>query len=46
MDESTEKKWTLLGYCLCAKLEREGLGGERCHFPVKTWVEPIEAKAV
>jgi len=24
---------------VCKLLEREGLGGERCHFPVKTWVE-------
>ena len=25
---------------VCRLLEREGLGGERCHFPVRTWVEP------
>lgn len=24
---------------VCRLLEREGLGGERCHFPLKTWVE-------
>ena len=27
---------------VCKMLERDGLGGERCHFPVKTWVEEIE----
>lgn len=26
---------------VCRMLEREGLGGERIHFPVRTWVEPI-----
>ncbi len=26
---------------ICARLQREGLGGERIHFPVRTWVEPI-----
>lgn len=26
---------------VCKMIEREGLGGERCHFPVKTWVEEI-----
>lgn len=30
---------------VCAMLRREGLGGERCHFPVRTWVEPIEPNA-
>jgi hypothetical protein len=25
---------------VCRMLEREGLGGERIHFPLKTWVEP------
>jgi len=24
---------------VCKKLEKEGLGGERIHFPLKTWVE-------
>ena len=23
---------------VCAMLRRDGLGGERCHFPVRTWV--------
>ncbi|MGD9156884.1 MAG: hypothetical protein PVG39_00625 [Desulfobacteraceae bacterium] len=27
-------------------LRREGLGGERCHFPLETWVEPITKKGV
>lgn len=26
---------------VCALLSRFGLGGERIHFPVKTWTEPI-----
>lgn len=26
---------------VCKRLEKEGLGGERCHFPIKTWVERI-----
>lgn len=26
---------------VCALLRREGLGGERIHFPLRTWVEPI-----
>lgn len=25
---------------VCAMLEREGLGGERIHFPARTWIEP------
>lgn len=24
---------------VCRMLERDGLGGERIHFPIKTWVE-------
>lgn len=24
---------------VCRMLELHGLGGERCHFPVRTWVE-------
>lgn len=28
---------------VCDGLRREGLGGERCHFPLDTWVEPIQA---
>lgn len=24
---------------VCKMLKREGLGGERIHFPIKTWVE-------
>lgn len=26
---------------VCKMLERDGLGGERIHFPVKTWVERL-----
>jgi hypothetical protein len=26
---------------VCARLRREGLGGERIHFPKRTWVEAI-----
>jgi len=26
---------------VCRRLESEGLGGERLHFPIKTWVEEI-----
>jgi hypothetical protein len=29
---------------VCKLLEREGFSGERCHFPVKTWVEKDEGK--
>ena len=25
---------------VCNMLERDGLGGDRKHFPIKTWVEP------
>jgi hypothetical protein len=25
---------------VCRGLRREGLGGERIHFPLRTWVEP------
>ena len=25
--------------CVCQGLEREGLGGEKIHFPLETWVE-------
>jgi len=28
---------------VCTLLRREGLGGERIHFPVKTWTEPVYA---
>lgn len=27
---------------VCEILRREGLGGERIHFPVKTWVEEVK----
>ena len=27
---------------VCRMLEKDGLGGERCHFPILTRVEPIE----
>lgn len=26
---------------VCSILHVQGLGGERCHFPVRTWVEPV-----
>lgn len=26
---------------VCKMLERNGLGGERCHFPVRTWTEEV-----
>jgi len=26
---------------VCRMLERDGLGGEKCHFPLKTWTESI-----
>jgi len=26
---------------VCSMLRREGLGGERIHFPVRTWTEPV-----
>ena len=26
---------------VCDKLMRDGLGGERCHFPFETWVERV-----
>jgi hypothetical protein len=26
---------------VCRGLNRMGLGGERIHFPVRTWVEPV-----
>lgn len=26
---------------VCDMLRRNGFGGERCHFPVKTWVMPV-----
>ena len=26
---------------VCRMLEKQGLGGERIHFPTRTWVEPI-----
>jgi hypothetical protein len=26
---------------VCRMLERDGFGGERVHFPIRTWVEPI-----
>lgn len=28
---------------VCVGLRREGLGGERCHFPLECWVEPFVA---
>lgn len=28
---------------ICRLLKRDGLNGERCHFPVKTWVEHVTA---
>ncbi len=28
---------------VCTLLHRDGLGGERIHFPVRTWVEPIHS---
>jgi hypothetical protein len=30
---------------VCRGLRREGLGGERIHFPVRTWIEPVEDEA-
>jgi hypothetical protein len=27
---------------VCRMLEKDGLGGERCHFPIRTWVEEIK----
>ena len=27
---------------VCRALEREGFGGERKHFPLKTWVSPVQ----
>lgn len=29
---------------VCAMLRREGLGGERVHFPVRTWTEPVHSQ--
>ena len=26
---------------VCRRLQREGLGGERIHFPVRTWVSEV-----
>ena len=31
-------------FAVTLMLERQGLGGEGIHFPLKTWVEPIEEK--
>lgn len=28
---------------VCNLLRRHGLGGERIHFPVRTWTEPIKS---
>ena len=30
---------------VCRLLEREGFGGDREHFPIRTWVEPPERLA-
>lgn len=30
---------------VCSLLEVRGFGGERCHFPVRTWTEPVEERA-
>jgi len=40
---TTDKHWTREeAEAVCRLLEEEGLGGERIHFPVRTWVDEIE----
>lgn len=31
---------------VCEVLKRDGLGGERIHFPIDTWVEPVTESAL
>ena len=28
--------------CVCWRLEKDGFGGDRQIFPIKTWVEPVK----
>jgi len=40
---STDKHQTYLqAQAVCSALEREGFGGQRKVFPIKTWVSPIQ----